>query len=180
MKIGIITTTIREGRAALDVANWVLEQSKARSNEFKYEIVDLKDFDLPAMGLAPTEKQAIDINNWTEKINELDGYIFVTAEYNHAPTGVIKNALDYLNPQFTNKPVGFVGYGGVGGARAVEHLRLIFAEYGAATIKRNVHFLLAFDFENFATFKPMPYHETVIPELFDQLESWTKLFKTIR
>ncbi len=54
---------------------------------------------------------------------EFDGYIFVTAEYNHSVTGVLKNALDYLYTEVQRKPASFVGYGGTGGARAVEHLR---------------------------------------------------------
>lgn len=180
MKIGILTSTIREGRVSLDVANWVLEQSKINGQGLEYEIVDLKDYDLPFLGGNVTEAQGAALGRWIEKINSLDGFVFTVAEYNHAPSGVFKNALDFLKAEFKNKPIGFVGYGGVGGARAIEHLRLVVAEYGAATIQKNVNFMLAFDFVNYTEFNPMDFHATVMPEFFTQLADWTKALKTLR
>jgi NAD(P)H-dependent FMN reductase len=78
---------------------------------------------------------------WKKKLREFDAYIFTAAEYNHAPTAVLKNAIDL--GEFIQKPVAFVGYGGVGGARAVEQLRLIFVEMSAASVKTGVHIALA-------------------------------------
>lgn len=179
MKIGIVTQSVREGRVSLDVANWVKGLASNR-NGFTYEIIDLKEYDLPMMGVTPTESQGAAIKNWSNKFNEMDGFIFLTAEYNHALTGVFKNALDYLQPEFHNKAVGLVGYGGVGGARAIEQLRTIMAELGAATTKRNVNLLLAHDFENFSKFAPQSHQESTLVEVFDQVELWTKAFKTIR
>ena len=76
---------------------------------------------------------------WGRKMAELDGYIFVTAEYNHSIPAVLKNALDYAYLEFNRKPATFVGYGGVGAARAVEQLRLILAELQVASLKHTVH-----------------------------------------
>ncbi|TIV10417.1 MAG: NAD(P)H-dependent oxidoreductase, partial [Mesorhizobium sp.] len=70
---------------------------------------------------------------------EFDGFIFTAAEYNHAPTGVLKNAIDYAANEWNKKPAGFVGYGSVGGARAVEQLRLIAVELQMAPVKSAVH-----------------------------------------
>jgi NAD(P)H-dependent FMN reductase len=61
---------------------------------------------------------------WSAKIDSFDGYIFVTAEYNHGIPGALKNAIDYLYKEWNNKAAGFVGYGSAGGVRAVEQLRL--------------------------------------------------------
>ena len=78
---------------------------------------------------------------WQKKIAELDGYIIVAAEYNRGPTGALKNALDYAYKEWNNKPVAFVGYGGVGAARAVEQLRLNAIELQMAPIRAGVHIL---------------------------------------
>jgi NAD(P)H-dependent FMN reductase len=76
---------------------------------------------------------------WAAKIASLDGYVFITAEYNRSIPGVLKNALDYLFREFARKPAAFVGYGGVGGARAVEHLRLICVDLQMVPLRNAVH-----------------------------------------
>ena len=73
------------------------------------------------------------------KIGEFDAFIATAAEYNHAPTAVLKNALDSADSEWSGKPISFVAYGGVGGARAVEHLRMIAVELQMAPIKQAVH-----------------------------------------
>ena len=65
---------------------------------------------------------------WAEKIAAYDGFVFVTPEYNHSTSGVLKNAIDYLYAEWNNKAAAFVCYGSLGGARAIEHLRAICAE----------------------------------------------------
>jgi len=87
--------------------------------------------------LAPP-KSAIALR-WGKKMAELDGYIFVTAEYNHGLPSVLKNALDYAYAEYNRKPATFVGYGSAGAARAVEQLRLVLAELQVATLKHTVH-----------------------------------------
>lgn len=182
LKIGIITTTIREGRAGLDVANWVLSSAKERNDQgVLYEIVDLKDYSLPVLGdQGATAEQNNAIGAWAAKMGEFDGFVFVTAEYNHAPSGAIKNALDYLKEEFYNKPAAFVGYGGLGASRAIEVMRIILAELQVATVQKTVNFTLAHDFLNYSKFAPTNYHGTSTNLLFDQLLAWAKALKTIR
>ncbi|MDY0277102.1 MAG: NAD(P)H-dependent oxidoreductase [Acholeplasma sp.] len=180
MKIGIITSTVREGRQGLNVAKWVKDLADKRNDGTSYEIVDLKTYNLPIFGTNPTEEQGKAIKDFSAKINELDGFVFVTAEYNHAPTGVLKNALDYLKPEFNNKAASFIGYGGVGGARAIEQLRLVLAELGVATTQRNVNLLLAVDFVNFSEFAPKDHQLPMVEELLTQLNNWSKALKTLR
>ena len=141
-KIGIIVGSTREGRFADKPAQWIAERAKA-IGEFDVEIVDLRDFPLPFFdeqsSPAYVPSQAEGAKAWQDKIASLDGYIITAAEYNRSPTGVLKNALDYAYNEWNNKPVGFVGYGGVGGARAIEQLRLIAVELQMAPVRNAVH-----------------------------------------
>jgi NAD(P)H-dependent FMN reductase len=141
--IGIVLSTIREGRFGEQVARWVREQARKRT-DLAFEIVDLRDFPLPLFGdvAAPAhDGVSVDevVERWKRKLAELDGYIFVTAEYNHSIPGVLKNALDHAYTEYNRKPAAFVGYGGVGGARAVEQLRLICIEFQMAPTRTAVH-----------------------------------------
>ncbi|MFA5560644.1 MAG: NAD(P)H-dependent oxidoreductase [Acholeplasmataceae bacterium] len=181
LKIGIVTTSIRKGRAGLGVAQWVLDNAiKKGDKDVRYELIDLKDYQLPFMGQTPTDEQTAAINKWSEKINEMDGYIFVMAEYNHSLTGVFKNATDFLQKEFHHKAAAYVGYGGVGGARAIEAHRLIAAEMHLATSRKTVNFLLAVDFENYSVFKPLPHQAGALNVLLDDLLPWVKAFKGLR
>ena len=181
MKIGIVTTTIREGRKGIDIANWVLEEAQKRNLKVNFELIDLKDYDLPMLGAANATKEQLGaIGTWKEKINEMDGFIFVTAEYNHAPSGVFKNALDYLSPELKNKVVSFVGYGAVGGARSIESLKMILSQLLVATTERHIYLMLHIDFENMDKFTPQAYHQASLDEMFAQTLSWTKALSTVR
>lgn len=182
LKVAIITTSVREGRVGLDVANWALENALNQSFEnIQFELVDLKDYSLPMLGAASASAEEFSaISAWKEKIASFDAYIFVMAEYNHSFTGVFKNAMDFIKPEIANKAAGFVGYGGVGGARAVEAARLMLAELQVACVQKNVHFMLAHDFENYTVFKPQAFHIAPYKELISQLTKWATALKTIR
>jgi len=140
--IGIIIGTIREGRFGGKPARWMLDMASERT-DLDFEIVDLRDYPLPLFDeetgptvAPPKDEGAL---RWGKKMAEFDGYIFVTAEYNHGAPGVLKNALDHVYPECNKKPAAFVGYGGVGGARAVEQLRLICIELQMAPTRTAVH-----------------------------------------
>lgn len=141
-KIGIVMTTTRPGRFGDVPTQWIYDIARQRGDA-EFEVVDLRDYPMPLfeeklpLVYAPVENPVA--RRWAERMAGLDGYIFVTAEYNHSITGVLKNALDHLFPELQRKPATFVGYGGVGGARAVEHLRHILAEQHVATLKHAVH-----------------------------------------
>jgi NAD(P)H-dependent FMN reductase len=141
-RIGIILSTIREGRFGDKAAHWIFDRASTRS-DLDFEIVDLRDYPLPLFEEAASPASVPPKNEvalrWGKKMAEFDGYLFVTAEYNHGVPGVLKNALDYAYPEFNKKPAAFVGYGGVGGARAVEQLRLICIELQMAPTRTAVH-----------------------------------------
>src|SRR5213592_4011571 len=106
---------------------------------------------------------------WSEKIASFDGYVFVTPEYNHATSGALKNAIDFLYNEWGNKAAGFVGYGGVSGARAVENLRLIMGEIQIADVRDQVAISLHTDFENYSVFKPGPQHGKSLTSMLNQV-----------
>ncbi len=181
IKIGIVIGSVRQGRNAEAVANYIFEKAKNRNDEgVEYELVDLADYKLPFMGAEATAEEEAAIKAWSEKMASFDGYVFVTPEYNHAVGGALKNALDFLNPEVNNKAAGFVGYGSLGGTRAHENLRLILAELQVATVRTAVTFSLMSDFENMSVFKPADYHDANINGMLEQVINWSRALKTVR
>ncbi|HEX4857414.1 MAG TPA: NAD(P)H-dependent oxidoreductase [Usitatibacteraceae bacterium] len=182
-KIAIIIGSTRPGRKAEAVARWVLDIA-ARRNDAQYELVDIQDFNLPLLDepMPPAYGQYSHAHTkaWAAKIAEFDGYVFVTPEYNHAPSGALKNAIDYLYREWNNKAAGFVGYGSAGGTRAVEQLRLVMGELMVADVRAQVALSLFTDFENFTTFKPAPNHEKSVNTLLDQVVAWSGAMKSLR
>lgn len=181
IKIGIVVGSVREGRNAEAVAKYVYDFAAKRNDEaVEYEVIDLANYNLAILGTEATEEQQAAVKAWSEKMASVDGYVFVTPEYNRAIGGALKNALDYLNPELNNKAAGFVGYGGVGGSYAHVNMRLILAELQVATVKTAVTFNLMADFENFSVFKPAEYHNDNINGMLDQVINWSRALKTIR
>jgi len=117
---------------------------------------------------------------WAAKIASFDGYVIVTPEYNHSTSGVLKNAIDYLFAEWANKAVGFVSYGGAGGARAAEHLRLIAGELQMADVRQQVVLSLITEFENFSVFKPGDYNLQALHTLLDQVVAWSAALAPLR
>ncbi|WP_010529174.1 NADPH-dependent FMN reductase [Lentibacillus jeotgali] len=184
LNIGIILGSVREGRNAEAVTNWVHDFAVKRNDDVTYEIVDLADYQLPLMGAPIPEAQKQEaqsaIKAWSEKMASFDGYIIVAPEYNHAIGGALKNALDYLKPEVADKAAGLVGYGSLGGARAHENLRLIFGELQVADVQTAVTFSLMTDFENFSVFKPAEYHADNANKMLDQVIAWSGALKQVR
>jgi NAD(P)H-dependent FMN reductase len=141
IKIAIILGSTRPGRNGEAVARWVYEIAKKRIDA-EFEFVDIKDFNLPLLDepIPPSQGQYSKEHTevWSAKIDSFDGYVFVTAEYNHGIPGALKNGIDYLYKEWNNKAAGFVGYGSSGGVRAVEQLRLVMAELQVADVRAQV------------------------------------------
>lgn len=97
-----------------------------------------------------------------------------------AASGVLKNAIDYLYTEWNNKAVGFVSYGGVGGARAVEHLRLVVGELQMADVRQQVALSLITEFENFSVFKPGDHSVDSLNTLLDQVVAWSGALAPLR
>lgn len=176
LNIGIILGSTRDGRVSPQVGEWVKKIADARGDA-NYEIVDIADYKLPLLGEAEASEQAA---KWNEKLNSLDGFVFIVQEYNHSITGALKNALDYAREAWNNKAAGIVSYGSVGGARAAEHLRGILGELSVADVRVHVALSLFTDFENYSVFKPADLHLTNLNGMLDQVLAWSGALKTLR
>jgi len=141
-RIGVIIGSTRDARFADKPASWFMDLAAKRS-DMTFEKLDLRDFDLPFFNemasnlwMPSQDPKAV---RWQETLAGFDGFVVVTAEYNHSIPGVLKNALDQAYKEWMRKPMGFVGYGGVGAARAIEHLRGIAVELQMAPLRNAVH-----------------------------------------
>jgi NAD(P)H-dependent FMN reductase len=186
-KIGVIISSTRPTRFGDKPAKWIADHA-AQRGDIEVEIVDLADYDLPLFD-APASDLWMPTPNpvaakWQAKLNEFDGYIIVTAEYNRSITGVLKNAIDWAYTPFVRKAVAFVGYGSVGGARAVEHLRNIMVELQAVPVRQAVHI-------GGSDFIPIMMgqkswddvkgnFDMFVPDVLDNLVWWTNATKTAR
>ena len=141
-RIAIIIGSTRPTRFADGPAQWIMKQAQAR-DDMEVELVDLRDHPLPffdeaASNLWTPSKNPAAIR-WQQTIGRFDGFIFVVAEYNHSLTGVLKNALDEAYNEWVRKPFAAIGYGGVGAARAIEHLRSIGVELQMVPVRTTVN-----------------------------------------
>lgn len=143
-RILVILGTTREGRRGEAVAKWAMSVLTLIS-EADFELVDLRDWDLPYYnfsGYPSTEKGKYfsEIQEkWGKKIDEADGFLMITSEYNRGYPAVLKNALDYLWYEWNHKPISFITYGGIsGGLRAAEQLRQVIIELEMVPIRDEV------------------------------------------
>jgi NAD(P)H-dependent FMN reductase len=144
LKVGLIVGSTRQNRFADTPAQWLVEGAAQRS-DLQLEVLDLREHRLPFFdepvppaytGGAYTQPEA---ENWRKRIGAYDAFIATVAEYNHGPTAVLKNALDSAHAEWQRKPIAFLGYGGVGAARAIEHLRGVAVELQMVPIKQEVN-----------------------------------------
>ena len=145
MLIQVITGTTRAGRFSERVADWVVDYLRSRTR-IEVEPVDLREhplpfFDAPPPARSPHDYADADVARLGTTVERADGYIMVTGEYNHRYPAVLKNAMDWTFAEWVRKPIAFVSWGNVGGARAVEQLRLVAVEFAMAPVRHAVHIL---------------------------------------
>lgn len=184
LKIGIVTGTIRENRVNLDVAKWV-KQLAVEQDEAEFEIVDIKDYDLPVFAeptspaftdeLVEREKQF----PWSRKMEEKDGYIFITPEYNHGIPSALKNALDFLYEELNDKAAGIVSYGSSGGVRSAEQLRTVLSEFQVAHVRTNPALSIFYDFD-YPRLDPTEAQTKTVITMIEQLLPWTEAMRGVR
>lgn len=175
MKIGIINGSVRGTRASEPVSKYAYEIAAQREGEFEYEYVDLAEFNVPLLTsdvhpmVANKNHEDPNVQKWSDKIDALDGFVFVTPEYNHGVPGAFKNAVDVLGPEWVGKPVAFIGHGAVGGVRAIEQWRQIVANFSMPVVRAELNFNLFFDWKD-GEFLPADRHPGEINAMLDQLE----------
>jgi NAD(P)H-dependent FMN reductase len=145
-RIQVILASTRPGRFGEKPAAWLMDRLSTRT-DLDAELVDLRDHPLPIFDQpAPPAHTLRDYPNeaiarWGRTVDEADGFIVVTPEYNHGYPASLKNAIDHVFPELNRKPITFVGYGNVGGARAIEQLRLVAVELEMAPLRHAIHIL---------------------------------------
>ncbi len=136
LRLAIIIGSTRQGRFGPTVARWFADRARLR-HDMTIDVVDLAETRLPDALGDPTP----DVTATSQRLHLADAFVIVTPEYNHSFPGPLKSAIDWFCPEWKAKPVGFVSYGGAsGGLRAVEHLRHVFAELHAVTVRDTVSF----------------------------------------
>lgn len=186
LKIAVIMSTTRQTRFADKAAAWLMALAKKRT-DMQFDLVDLREFPMPLFdevasnAWAPSKNEVA--QRWQKKIAQYDGYIFLVAEYNRSIPGALKNAIDYAYPEWIKKPAACVGYGSVGAARAIEHLRLICVELQMAPIRSGVH-IQGGDFmavwQQGKKLEELTYLEPGVEDMFNQLAWWGDVLKAPR
>lgn len=188
LKFALIIGSTRPNRFADIPAKWIIDGA-ARRDDFSLDVLDLREHPLPLfneptpVGYVGGKYSEPAAEAWRRKIGGYDGFIVTAAEYNHAPTAVLKNAFDSASFEWNRKPIAFVGYGGVGGARAIEHLRGIAVELQMAPIKHEVNIAMEPYLgvvQQSKTLDDYPYIVDARKAVFDQMAWWGKALKTAR
>jgi NAD(P)H-dependent FMN reductase len=186
-RIALIISSTRQARWADKPAQWALARMRER-DDIDVELVDLRDFDLPFFDAVGSDMfvPAVDprVLRWQETIGRFDGYVFLVAEYNRSITGALKNAFDQNYKAWRTKPMGTIGYGGVGAARAVEHLRLIGIESQMVPVRGGVH-IGGSDFFRVSAYNPNPEPMEALEgilsgslkEMLDQVSWYARVLK---
>ena len=185
LNVGIILGSTRPNRNGEAVAKWVFEQTKSRTDA-RYELVDIKDYDLPLLDepIPPSQGKYSQphTKRWAEKIASLDAFVFVTPEYNYAPPPALVNALNYLSREWNYAPVGFVSYGGIsGGLRSVQVAKQIVTTLKMMPIPEGVPMPMVFqNLDENGKLKPLDIYRTSAATMLDELLRWTEALKSLR
>lgn len=187
--LSVIIGSTRQGRFSEKPARWILEHLKKRDG-VETRLLDLRDFPMPffdqaappAMpGRPPYEPEVV--KRWTAAIAASDGFVFVTPEYNFGYPAVLKNALDWVYPEWNRKAAAFVTYGSVMGARSVQQLREVLIELQVAPIRFSVHIppaTLWAHFQGGDVDKGLAELEKHAKAMIDDLLWWTTALKKAR
>lgn len=186
--VGLIVGSTRRNRFADIPVRWLVEGASAR-RDLQLTVLDLREFRLPFFnepvppsinGGVYTDPEAA---AWAKRIGEFDAFVVIAPEYNHGPTAVLKNAFDSAQKEWQRKPIAFVGYGGVGAARAIETLRGIVIELQMAPIRHEVN--IAMEpflgiLQNGRTLNDYEYLVQSRDTMFDHLVWWGEVLKAGR
>ncbi|WP_293035326.1 NADPH-dependent FMN reductase [Paraburkholderia sp.] len=187
--ISVIIGSVRQGRFSEKPARWIFDHLKKREG-IEARLLDLKDYPMPffdaavppAMSGRPAYEHEV-VKRWTQAIDASDGFIIVSPEYNHGPSAVLKNAIDWVYPEWNRKAITFIGYGSVGGARAIEQLREIAVEMQLAPIRSAVHIPAATLYAHFRgqdITAQLAELDSAAERMIDDLLWWANALKTAR
>jgi NAD(P)H-dependent FMN reductase len=187
--ISVVVGSTRQGRFSEKPAQWIFQRLKNRGG-VDARLLDLRDFPMPffdqpvppAMPGRPAYENEV-VKKWTAEIARSDGFIFVTPEYNYGPSAVLKNALDWVYPEWNRKAAAFVSYGSAMGARGVQQLRLTAIELQLAPVRSSVYIPVATLWAHFQggdVDAGLTELEAAAKTMIDDLLWWTAALKAAR
>lgn len=177
LSLTVIVGSVRSPRVGRVIADWLVDRATARP-ELAVTTIDLAEVDLPMAGTRPG---GVPDSPIAEQLTAADAFVVVTPEYNHSFPAALKNAIDWHHAPWMRKPVAFVGYGaGSGGIRAVEQLRLVFAELSAATIRAGVLLSAPWEHVTGDGFDGGPGAERAAGAMLDELTWWARALRAAR
>ncbi|WP_227983655.1 NADPH-dependent FMN reductase [Nocardia spumae] len=179
VKLAVIVGSVRDGRFGPVVADWFAEQAR-RHDDFEVQVVDLAEVDLPlalpavSPLMEPNPVRPQGMLPLTHALDEADAVVIVTPDINRSYPASIKLAIDWHFTQWNDKPIGFVGYGGKsGGLYAIGHLRQVFNELNAHTVRDYVAFPRYFElFDADGALRDPAPSEAAARAMLDQLHRW--------
>lgn len=179
LRVAVVIGSTRAGRFGPTVADWFVRQARLRDT-LAVDIVDTGAVELPLAFGAATDHPSVAAA--TDTLARSDAFVVVTPEYNHSYPGTLKNLIDTHHTEWQAKPVGFVSYGGIsGGLRAVEHLRPVFAELHAVTVRDSVALPHPWGrFDDAGELLDADAADTAAAVLLDQLTWWGEALRTAR
>ncbi|GAP51175.1 NADPH-dependent FMN reductase [Streptomyces azureus] len=180
LRVTLVVGSNRHGRFGPVVADWLLGRLRGRG-DLVAEVVDVADVDLPT-SFEPTPEATAALSGVTPKLDRADAFVVLTPEYNHSFPAGLKNLVDWHFAEWQAKPVALVSYGGVsGGLRASEHLRQVFAELHAVTVRDTVSFHNAgASFDDAGTLHDPSGPDAAAKAMLDQLVWWGRALREAR
>jgi NAD(P)H-dependent FMN reductase len=187
LNLAVIIGSVRDGRFGPVVANWFVEQAE-QHGQFAVDLIDLADTPLPLElppvlpALEPNMARPAEMAGLTRRIEAADVIVVVTPEYNRSFPASLKAAIDWHYTEWQAKAIGFVGYsGGSGGVLAVEHLRQVFSELQAHTVRDYVTFPRYYQlFSPDGTLRDPEGPNAAAKVLLDQLLWWGSVLRDAR
>jgi NAD(P)H-dependent FMN reductase len=187
LKLAVIIGSVRDGRFGTAVAAWLVEQASGRG-DFEIDLIDLAEVELPLAlpavppAMNPDLDRPAGMLDLTRRLDAADAYVIITPDYNRSYPASLKAAIDWHFTQWDSKAIGFVGYSGAsGGLLAIEHLRQVFNELNAHTVRNYVSFpryYLLFDAEGKLHNPAEP--AAAAAAMLDQLHWWATALTTAR
>ncbi|WP_069811753.1 NADPH-dependent FMN reductase [Streptomyces sp. TP-A0874] len=173
LRVSVIIGSSREGRFGPTVATWFIDHARQREN-LALDVIDLVEAPLALAPGAASPGSRREAEELSERLRTADAFVVVTPEYNHSFPASLKSVIDAHSTEWRAKPVGFVSYGGLGGGlRAVEQLRLVFAELHAVTVRDSVSFHTAWErFDGEGSLIEATMYEGSAKGMLDQLTWW--------
>jgi len=181
----IIIGSTRPGRVGPAVADWIIDRARARG-DFEVEVADLAVLNLPIFDEPNHPRLRRYVNqhtkDWSEIVERSDAFVFVIPEYNYGFNAATKNAIDYLNQEWQNKPAGIVSYGGVAaGTRAAQMLKQVMSALKIVPVTDSVNIpFVAEKLDEDRRLKPNEIMEAAATAMLDELARWAQALRPLR